>query len=502
MLTHSYHIDTVVPITDSMRSTLSQKLKDLESRPLRCLAVAYVDPPSSSELQSIVDDKSATTCPLLKNSTTFIELEQDMILVGITGIKDPARPEAAAAITKCKEAGVRIMMMTGDSKETAISIAKDVNIFTVNDDTIEQLNGYANSAFTGKEFFALPLNRQIELLKHGNKVFCRTEPSDKQRLITMLEKLGEVIAMTGDGVNDAPALQQADIGIAMGITGTEVSKDVADMILSDDNFASIVAAIEEGRNIYSNMQAFVCFLISCNIGEIATMFISTVLGLPEPLTPLHLLWVNLVTDGPPATALGFNPSDPDAMKKLPRLKSESILSKWLCVRYIITGLYVGCSTVGAYIWWYMNKGITLNELMNWTVTTSTHARDTFTKSNHIPQSMALSTLVAIEMMKALSAVSLDNSLFKIPFWKNKWLLLGVTVPCLMHGAVMYTPVLANVFGLAPLTTIEWKIVLKFAVPILFLEEILKFTGRNIEKNAEFSKKQRIIGSEIGGGSVV
>lgn len=250
------------------------------------------------------------------------------------------------------------------------------------------------------------------------------------------------------------------------------------------------------------MQAFVCFLISCNIGEIATMFISTVLGLPEPLTPLHLLWVNLVTDGPPATALGFNPSDPDAMKKLPRLKSESILSKWLCVRYIITGLYVGCSTVGAYIWWYMNKGITLNELMNWTVTTSTHARDTFTKSNHIPQSMALSTLVAIEMMKALSAVSLDNSLFKIPFWKNKWLLLGVTIPCLMHGAVMYTPVLANVFGLAPLTTIEWKIVLKFAVPILFLEEILKFTGRNIEKNAEFSKKQRIIGSEIGGGSVI
>jgi Ca2+-transporting ATPase len=182
------------------------------------------------------------------------------------------------------------MMITGDSKETAVAIAKDVNIFTDDQDI-------AVSAFTTREFFELAPEAQLDLLRRGNKVFCRAEPKDKQVLITMLAKLGEVTAMTGDGVNDAPALKQADIGIAMGIAGTEVAKSAADMILADDNFATIVSAVEEGRNIYSNMQTFVTFLISCNIGEIATIFLSTLMGLPEPLTPLHLLWVNLVTDG-------------------------------------------------------------------------------------------------------------------------------------------------------------------------------------------------------------
>jgi Ca2+-transporting ATPase len=204
-----------------------------------------------------------------------------------------------------------IRFTEGDSKETAVAIAKEAKIFAQDEDT-------SISAFTGQEFFSLSNQSQLELLKTGNKVFCRTEPKDKQKLISMLKMLGEVTAMTGDGVNDAPALQQADIGIAMGITGTEVAKSAADMVLADDNFATIISAVEEGRNIYSNMQSFICFLISCNIGEIATIFISCLLGMPEPLNPLHLLWVNLVTDGPPATALGFNPPDPHAMKRPPR----------------------------------------------------------------------------------------------------------------------------------------------------------------------------------------
>ena len=186
----------------------------------------------------------------------------------------------------CLRAGIRVIMITGDAMETAVAIAKEVNIFVEGDEV---------KAFEGKEFFDLPKADQLELVKTGNLVFCRTDPEAKQKLVAMLQQLGEVPAMTGDGVNDAPALQQADIGIAMGITGTEVAKEAADMVLADDNFATIVDAVEEGRCIYSSMQAFICFLISCNIGEILCILFAQILGFPDPLTAMHLLWVNLVT---------------------------------------------------------------------------------------------------------------------------------------------------------------------------------------------------------------
>ena len=471
-----------VVIDENLRTKLLMKVSEMARRPLRCLAVAKkVGPSIGKELLRLKDEEAACNSPLLQDSSNFAIIEDSLTLIGFCGILDPARPEAASSILKCREAGVRVIMITGDSKETAVSIARDVNIFRPHEDANQR-------AFASKEFFSLPILEQLELIKDGNFVFCRTEPRDKQRLISMLDRIGEIPAMTGDGVNDAPALKQAAIGIAMGVTGTEVAKDAADMILTDDNFSTIVSAIEEGRAIYNNMQSFICFLISTNIGEVLTILTATLLGIPEPLTPLHLLWVNFVTDGPPATALGFNPPDPDAMTKPPRHKRSTILSKWLVTRYICTGLYVGFATVGIFTWWYMENGVSFHQLSRWSNCISWKdfkpryiiegdKCQIFTKQTSYPQSLSLSVLVVMELMKALSAVSLNTSVLKLPPWKNKWLIPGVLFPALFHLLILYVPKLSQIFGLVPLTRRDWKIVFIFASPIILVEEIMKFFGR-------------------------
>merc|ERR1719401_1743583 len=275
-----------------------------------------------------------------------------MTFIGVTGILDPPRPEVKPAIKACRVAGISVIMITGDNKVTAEAIAQDIGILAPSSDHHE-------NSFTGKEFEDLSEERKKEVLANivarkavEGAVFSRTEPRHKQLIVKILKSLDEITAMTGDGVNDAPALKQADIGIAMGIAGTEVAKEASDMVLQDDNFSSIVAAVEEGRSIYNNMKAFIRYMISSNVGEVASIFFTAALGIPEGLAPVQLLWVNLVTDGPPATALGFNPPDLDVMRKPPRNKDDSLIGRWSYIRYAVVGFYVGCAVVGIFVWWF------------------------------------------------------------------------------------------------------------------------------------------------------
>merc|ERR1719428_2368181 len=266
---------------------------------------------------------------------------------------DPPRPECKNAIEECRIAGISVIMITGDNKVTAEAIAMKLGI-------LASADNLKTKSFTGQEFDDLPDAEKIKVLEHimaerdlEGAVFSRTEPKHKQVIVKILKSLDEIAAMTGDGVNDAPALKQADIGIAMGIAGTEVAKEASDMILADDNFSSIVAAVEEGRSIYNNMKAFIRYMISSNVGEVAAIFLTAALGVPEGLTPVQLLWVNLVTDGPPATALGFNPPDLDVMEKPPRRKDDALISVWSYVRYFVVGMYVGFAVVGIFMYWFV-----------------------------------------------------------------------------------------------------------------------------------------------------
>jgi Ca2+ transporting ATPase len=443
-----------VPMTKSTSTVLLKEMTDYANRGLRVIALASVENIGSNPLL-----KTA------KSTAEYSQLEQNLTFLGLVCMLDPPRPEVAESIRKCKEAGIRVIVITGDNRNTAESICRQIGVFGEYEDL-------AGKSYTGREFDNLSELEKLEAAKRAS-LFSRVEPSHKSKLVDLLQTAGEVVAMTGDGVNDAPALKKADIGVAMG-SGTDVAKLAADMVLADDNFATIEVAIEEGRSIYNNTQQFIRYLISSNIGEVVSIFLTAAMGMPEALIPVQLLWVNLVTDGLPATALSFNPADHDIMKRQPRKRDEKLIGGWLFFRYMVIGVYVGLATVAGYAWWFMYNSegpqITFSQLSHFHRCSADFPEigcQMFTNDMAKSAStVSLSILVVIEMLNAINALSSSESLLTLPLWNNMMLVYAITLSMALHFALLYTPVLQTLFSILPMNWNEWQAVLIISAPVV------------------------------------
>lgn len=449
--------ETVLSRSKSVDSSYYEKLKEYGNEALRTLCIAYKE----FEKEIPLD--------LLSNPSNFIKIETDLLPLGLVGMRDPPRPEISDSIEKCRAAGVRVLVLTGDNQMTAEAICHKIGLFS-DVDTVDK-----TVSMTGAEFDELKDPKSVlETLK----LVSRVEPRHKSRLVSLLQESGHVVAMTGDGVNDAPALKRADIGIAMG-SGTDVAKAAADIVLTDDNFSTIVSAVQEGRSIYDNTKQFIRYLISSNIGEVACVLGTGIVGLPEVLSPVQLLWVNLVTDGLPATALGFNTPSPSSMNHKPRGKDEPLVNSWLFIRYLIIGMYVGLATIGGFVWFLTSAS--RGPHLTWSSLNSLTA-----ESSIIASTVALSVLVVIEMANALNSLSENESLMCLGPQNNPILIGAICLSLFLHYLIIYVPALANIFGVAPLNKEEWLTVFGLSLPVILIDEVLKLISRNANK-AEASK---------------
>ncbi len=412
LCTHVLEDGIINPLTEEKREKILSTYNEMASRALRALGMAY---------------KNVSEVPKYDET-----IEKGLIFVGIQGMRDDPRPEVKDAIILCKEAGIKSMMITGDFKATALAIAEGI--------------GISGKALTGKELDSLS-DEELEKEIENIAVVARVSPEHKTRIVSALKDKGYTVAMTGDGVNDAPSLKKADIGVAMGITGTDVAKEASDMILTDDNFASIVSAVEEGRHIYDNIIKFIYFLLSCNVGEILVLFFALLLGLSRPLIPIQILWVNLVTDGIPALALGVDPIEEGIMKRKPSHYGESIFAEGRGRSIVVLGFFMGVLVLVGFS--FFGKG-------------EDHA-----------QTLAFTILVLVQLVHSFNCRSDRISIFKLGFFSNRYLVAAVLSSVVLQLLVVYVPVLQPLFGTVSLKLEDWGVILALSSLVLVAGEVQK-----------------------------
>jgi Ca2+-transporting ATPase len=389
------------------------------------------------------------------------ELEKDLVFVGLIGMIDPARAEVKPALQHAREAGIRTVMITGDYPNTARAIAETIGM-------LQQ----GRKVLTGAQLDALS-DQELNNIIEDVAVFARVSPEHKMRIVDALQANGEVVAMTGDGVNDAPAIKRADIGVAMGITGTDVAKETADMVLTDDNYASIVAAVEQGRIIYSNIRKFVFFLLSSNIAEIMIIFLATLAGLPAPLTAIQLLWLNLITDGAPALALAVEKGDPDIMQQKPRAKTEPIVNRsmaWGLVIQTIAQTGAVLTAFGLGLIWHLEAGAhVIGNPITYLIEHDWRGIDVQTA-----ETMAFVTLSLCELFRAYTVRSERASIFQIGVFSNRYMQYAVGLSLFLLFLVCAVPFLQPIFNTHFLNLTEWGVVLGLGIVPAVAEEVTKF----------------------------
>jgi P-type Ca2+ transporter type 2C len=406
----------VESLDEARKADVLEHARKMAGEALRVLAVAY------------------------KPNAVVENAESEMTLLGLVGMIDPPRPEAKAAVSQCEEAGIKVIMITGDHPLTAKAVAEELGI------------SKGGRVVNGVELEALD-DKQLEKEVESIEVCARVSPAHKLRVVSALQNRGQVVAMTGDGVNDAPALKKADIGIAMGITGTDVSKEAAAMTLTDDNFASIVAAVEEGRGIFSNIKKYLMYLLSSNIGEIGLMAGATLAGLPLPLSAVQILYVNLATDGLPALALAVDPPERGLMQQPPRDSRRGIFTRPVVLLMVAGGVWSTVINLGIFTW-ALNSGRTVAEAMT----------------------MTFVSLVLIQFFKAYNFRSDRQSVLRQPF-ANKWLNLAIVWELIMLALILYVPLLERVFGTVALSPRDWLIIVVAAFTVSPVLELVKWAER-------------------------
>jgi Ca2+-transporting ATPase len=417
---------TTVPLSDEMRKEVLAVNQDMARQALRVLGTAY------RPMDAIPGDCHSGT------------VERNLIFIGLMGMIDPARPEVKDAVQVAHGAGLKSVMVTGDYKDTAEAIAREIGIMKP-----------GGRVLSGSELDAMS-DEELAGIVDTVDVCCRVSPQHKTKIVDALKARGHVVAMTGDGVNDAPALKRANIGVAMGITGTDVSKETADVVLTDDNYSSIVAAVEEGRVIYSNIRKFVFFLISCNIGEILIIFISMLFGMPIPLRPIQLLLLNLVTDGAPALALGMEKGEPDIMQRPPRPTREPVINWEMQIGTVVQAVTMTAAVLLAYFF----------------------ALRMYPQNIEHAQTMAFVTLCMSELLRAFTARSEHQGIFSLGVFSNVWMVWAVGASALLVLIVIYAPFLEPFFDTVPLSLSDWMVMLPFILVASIAAEITKLYVRS------------------------